>query len=143
MTFLGDREILNEWKWAIDVSMHRVKDSIDGYNNYRGINLLSVPGKVYGRALTGRLMEITEGKVSGEQVGFREGKGCMDQIFPIKMMVEYSRKSEILYTTFIGLEKTYYTVDREALLNVLKIYGGGGQLLGGIKIYFHRRQVQV
>lgn len=26
-------------------------------------------------------MEVTEGKVSKEQRGFREGKGCVDQIF--------------------------------------------------------------
>ncbi len=33
-------------------------------SSYRGISLLTVPGKVYGRILTERLMEITEGKVS-------------------------------------------------------------------------------
>ena len=54
----------------------------------RGISLLSVPGKVYGRVLTERLMEVTEGKVSEEQGGFRKGKGCVDQMFAIKIIVE-------------------------------------------------------
>ena len=35
-----------------------------------------------------RLMEVTEGKVSEEQRGFRKGRGCVDQIFTIRMMVE-------------------------------------------------------
>ncbi len=50
-------------------------------SNYRGISLLSVPGKVYGRILTERLMEVTEGMVSGDQGGFRKGRGCVDQTF--------------------------------------------------------------
>ncbi len=45
-----------------------------------------MPGKVYGRILTERLMEVTEGKVSEEQGGFR--KGCIDQIFAMKRLVE-------------------------------------------------------
>ncbi len=33
-------------------------------------------------------MEVTEGKVSEEQGGFRKEKGCVDQIFAIKMIVK-------------------------------------------------------
>ena len=33
-------------------------------------------------------MEVTEGKVSKEQGGFRKGKVCVDQIFVIKMMIK-------------------------------------------------------
>ena len=33
-------------------------------------------------------MEITEGKVSEEQGGFRKEKGCVDQIFPFKIIAE-------------------------------------------------------
>ncbi len=43
-------------------------------NNNRGLSLPSVPRKVYGRILTERLMEVTEGKISGEQGEFRKGK---------------------------------------------------------------------
>ncbi len=56
------------------------KGSRSECSSYRGISLLSVPGKVYGRFLTERLMEVTEGKVSEEQGGFRKGRGCVDQI---------------------------------------------------------------
>ena len=38
------------------------------------ISLLSVSGKVYGRVLTERLMEVTEVKVKEEQEEFRKGK---------------------------------------------------------------------
>ncbi len=49
-----------------------------------GISLLSAAGKVYGRILTVTLMEVTEGKVSEKQGGFRKGRGCVDQIFAMK-----------------------------------------------------------
>ena len=61
--------------------------------------------KVYERVLMERLMEVTEGKVSEEQRGFRKVKDCMDQIFAIKMtVVEYLGKGEKLYVTFMGLQ---------------------------------------
>ena len=41
--------------------------------------MLSDPGKVYGRILTEKLMEIAE-KPSKDQGGFRTGKDCMDEI---------------------------------------------------------------
>ncbi len=78
------REVPDEWRKAIIVPVHKGKGS---KNNYRGISLLSVPGKVYGRVLRERLMEITEGTVSEEQGGFRKGKGCVDQTFPVKIIV--------------------------------------------------------
>ncbi len=49
---------------------------------------MSIPGRVCGRILTERLMEVTEGKVSEEQEGFRKGRGCVNQIFAMKRLVE-------------------------------------------------------
>ena len=50
--------------------------------------MLSVLDKVYGRVLTERLMEVTEGKVSEEQGRFRKEKGCVDQIY-IAIKISY------------------------------------------------------
>ncbi len=107
---------------------------------------MSVPGKIYGRILTGRLMQVTEKKVlmqvtekkvSDEQGGFKKGKSCVDQIFAVKMLLgEYLRKDRKLYAAFMDLEKAYDRVDRKALWDVLKIYGVGGQLMEGIKVFY-------
>ncbi len=84
--------------------------------------------KRYGRILTERLMQITEKKVSDEQGGFRRGKSCVDQMFAIEMLAEeYLGKGKKLYAAFM---------DREALWNVLRIYGVGGQLMKGIKAFY-------
>ena len=55
----------------------------------------------------------------------RKGRGCVDQIFAIKIMVEeYLWKGEKLYAAFMDLEKTF-----ELIGNVLKIHGVEWQLL--------------
>ncbi len=72
-----------------------------------------MPGKVYGMILTERLMEVTEGEVSEERGGFRKGRGCVYQIFAIKVLVEESLgKDKKLYAAFMDLEKIYDTADR-------------------------------
>ncbi len=58
----------------------------------------------------------------------------MDQMFAIKMLVveEYLGIDTKLYAAFT----IYDRVDREALWNVLKIYGKGGQLMEGIIAFY-------
>ncbi len=82
-------------------------------------------------------MEVTEGKVSEEQGGFRKRRGCIDQIFAIKRLVEeYLGRDKKLYAAFMDLEKAYDQVDREALWSVLYIYGVDAQLLKGIQAFY-------
>ncbi len=65
---------------------------------------MSVPGKVYERILPERLMEVTKGKVSKEQGGFRKGRGCVG--FAMNRLVEeYLGRDQNLYAAFMGLEK--------------------------------------
>ena len=53
-------------------------------------------------------MEVTEDNVSEEQEGCRKGKGCVDQVFAIKMMVEeYLGKGGKVYAALMDLEKAY------------------------------------
>ena len=53
-------------------------------SNTRGIRLLSVVGKLFGRVLIERVRDGTECTIGEEQCGFRQGRGCMDQVFAIK-----------------------------------------------------------
>ncbi len=66
------------FKFTLSSSFSIFHCSRSGCSSYRGISLLSIPGKVYRRILTERLMEVTEGKVSEDQGGFRKGRGCVD-----------------------------------------------------------------
>ena len=68
------------------------------------------------------------------QSGFRRGIGCTDQIFNVRQMCEkYLGKSKDMHFAFFDLEKAYDRVDRDAMWNVLRLYGIGGRLLQGVK----------
>ncbi len=135
-------EVPDDWEKAIIVPLYKGKGNRSECSSYRGITLLGIPGKVYGRILTERLMGVTEGKVSEEQGGFRKRRGCVDQIFAMKMLVEeYLGKDIKLYATYMDLEKAYNRVDRETLWSVLKICGVGGQLLKEIQAFYREANV--
>ena len=57
-------------------------------SNFRGISLLSVVGKVYGRVLINRIRDKTENVIAEVQGGFRRGRGCTDQIFTVRQICE-------------------------------------------------------
>ena len=129
----------DDWIKAIIIPIYKGKGDRKECGSYRGISLLSIPGKVYGRILIERVTEMTESKISQEQGGFRKGRGCIDQIFTVKSVAEkYLSKGRKLYAAFMDLEKAYDRVDREGLWEVLRIYGVGGQLLNGMKAFYER-----
>ncbi len=68
-------EVSEDWRKAIIVPLYKGKGKGEECNNYRGISLLSVPGKIYGRILNERMMKITDKSVGDEQRGFRKGRG--------------------------------------------------------------------
>ena len=130
-------EVPDDWKRACIVPLYKGKGEKSECKNYRGISLLSVPGKVYGRVLIERVGKRTDGQLGEEQCGFRRGRGCVDQIFTVKNVCEkYLEKGKELYVAFMDLEKAYDRIDREALWKVLQIYGVGGKLLNAVKSFY-------
>ena len=69
-----------EWSKATLIPLHKKGDHSNP-DNYRGIALLSVAGKVLTRLLNARLQEVVEATVMEEQCGFRKGRGTVDQMF--------------------------------------------------------------
>ena len=123
-----------DWVRACIVPLFKGKGDVCECCNYRGISLLSVVGKVYGRILINRIRDKTEQMISEVQGGFRRGRGCMDQVFIVRQICEkYLAKGKNVYFAFMDLEKAYDRVDRDAMWNVLSMYGIGGKLLGAVK----------
>ncbi len=94
-------EVPEDWRKAIIVLLCKGKGNREECNNYRGISLLSVPGKIYGRILNERMMKITDKSV-GDEPGCQKGRRCVDQIFAVKILVEkYLEKDKKLFAAFI------------------------------------------
>ncbi len=112
-----------DWRKAIIVPLYKGKWKREECDNYRGISLLSVQGQIHGRILNERMMKLTDKSVGDEQGGFRKGRGYVNQIFTVKMLVEkYLEKDRKLFTAFMDLEKAYDRVDRKGLWDTLRVY---------------------
>ena len=134
---LSSGSVPSEWKIGCIVPLYKGKgDRLECKNN-RGISLLSIPGKVYGRILIERVIENSEGQVGEEQSGFRKGRSCADQIFVLRQVCEKMKeKKRKVWVAFMDLEKAYDRVDREAMWQVMRIYGIGGKVLRGIMSFY-------
>ena len=75
--------VLKDWRAAVTVSLYKDKGEKTVYVNYRGINLLSVVGKIYVGILIDKLRKVTEGLTDDEEGDFRDFR-CIDQIFPLE-----------------------------------------------------------
>ena len=71
---------------CIMVPLYKGKGDVYVYecSNFRGISLLSVVRKVYGRVLFNRIRDKTENVIAEVQDGFRRGRGCTDHIFIVR-----------------------------------------------------------
>ena len=73
-----------DWMCACIIPLYKGKGDANECGNSRGISLLSVVGKVYGRVLINRIREKTESVIAEVQGGFRRGRGCTDQTFIVR-----------------------------------------------------------
>ena len=132
-----------DWQKAVIVAIHK-KGSKKLCKNYRGISLLSIPGKVFAKILDARIRQVTESQVMEEQAGFRVGRGCRDQIFVMRQLAEKTiEKDGKMYAAFIDLEKAYDKVWREDMWRTLAMYGVSGRLLRAVKALYENSKARV
>ena len=60
------------------------------------ISLLSHVGKMFSHILLERLVRIFDSRLSDAQAGFRKGRGCADQIFTIRRVMEQAAEKHKL-----------------------------------------------
>ena len=84
-----EEEVPAQWKEGIIIKLPKKGDLRD-CSNYRGIMLLSTPGKVLNRILLERMKEAVDPKLHDQQAGFRRNRSCADQIASLRIIVEQS-----------------------------------------------------
>ena len=129
-----------EWQTGVVVPIFKKGDR-RVCANYRGITLLSLPGKVYSRVLERRLRPIVEPRIQEEQCGFRPGRGTVDQLFTLAELLRGSWEFDLpVYMCFVDLEKAYDCVLRGALWGVLREYGVPGSLLRAVRSLYKQSE---
>ena len=129
-------EVPQEFKDAKITTLYKQKGDRGDCNNYRGISLLSVAGKVLARLLLSRLQKLAERIYPESQCGFRPGRSTIDMIFCVRQMQEKSREQQQpLHMAFIDLTKAFDLVDRESLFLVLGKAGCPPKLLSLLRSF--------
>ena len=100
------------------------------------MNLISYR-KLFGRVLIKRVRAGTECAIGEEQCGFRQGRGCMDQVFAVRQVCEkYLANAKDVIWAYMDLKKAYYTIDRHGMWQMLRVYGVGGKLLKTVQSFY-------
>ncbi|KAL3863347.1 hypothetical protein ACJMK2_005107, partial [Sinanodonta woodiana] len=84
-----DEEVPADWREGYLVKIPK-KGDLSSCSNYRGITLLSIPGKVFNRILLNRMKEAVDPHLRDQQAGFRKERSCTDQIATLRIILEQS-----------------------------------------------------
>ena len=105
-------------------------------NNYRGISLRSIVGKVFDRVILIRLQKLAERNYPESQCGFRVERSTIDMIFSLRQLQEKCREYHMsLYIAFIDLTKAFDLVSRDGLFKVLPKIGCPSKLQSMIESF--------
>ena len=78
------QRVPQDWANAVVVSIPK-KDDQTRCNNWCGVALLNVVGKVMARVVQGRLQQLAEDILPESQCDFRKGCGCTYMIFTVQL----------------------------------------------------------
>ena len=124
------------WSKSILVPLHK-KGDINNTENYRGICLLDVLGKIFTSIINRRVTFFVNlySKISEAQFGFREGYSTVDNAFILNSIIEryLAKKKGKIYVCFVDFKRAFDSVNREKLWAVLKTNGLKGTLMKVIK----------
>ncbi|EPB74297.1 hypothetical protein ANCCEY_06599 [Ancylostoma ceylanicum] len=115
-------KIPEEWRKGVIVKLP--KKGVSECGNWRGITLLSVPGKIFCMILFRRLLGAIDERLREEQAGFRSNRSCSEQIFCLRNIIEQCIEYlHPLCVNFIDFRKAFDSIHRESLWAILRMYG--------------------
>jgi hypothetical protein len=117
------------WKRATLVPIHKKGDKLEA-DNYRGVTLLDVVGKVYVTVIHSRIRAHLCGQLLQSQCGFVPGKGTGEAMFRLRRLVELARDfASPLHAAFVDFRKAFDSVNRAALWRLLQARGVSPKLV--------------
>ena len=114
------QQVVSDWRDAEVVPIPK-KGDLHDCDNWRGISLSDIVGKVFARILQERLQKVVEDMLLDSPCGFRKGQGCVDMIFVARQIAEKTREHNMtLNILFVDLRKAYNSVPQLAIWKVLE-----------------------
>ncbi|BHF81367.1 hypothetical protein SprV_0702449700 [Sparganum proliferum] len=132
----GAEVVPDDWSLGILVPILRKGDKTR-CENYRGISLIEVAGKIFDFVLLGRFQAVRGSRTRLNQGGFRAGRGCADQIFTLRRILEFRHSyQQPTAVCFIDFAATFDSVHRESLWRILALDEIPAKIIAMIKVYY-------
>ena len=98
------------------VTLYKKKGDRGDCNNYHGISLLNIVGKLFAKVVLIKLRVLAERIYPESQCGFGAKRATIDMIFSLRQLQEKCREQgKPLYVAFIDLTKAFGLVSRDGL----------------------------
>ena len=112
----------SDFRKTIVKPLHKKGDKSE-CGNYRSISLVSLGSKLLSNMLIFRLRDAVDKVLREEQCCFRKGRGFIDQIFILRLIIEKCLNYETpLILGFKDYERAFNSVNKRALSKVLSFY---------------------
>jgi exonuclease III len=115
-----------DWTTGVVVNIYKNKGSKDDPSSYRPICLLSHAYKAFAVVILNRIKVHVDARIAINQEGFRYGRGCADNLYALRMAINYSlrtHRKHDLELTFIDFSQAFDTVDHNFLQISMKEHG--------------------
>ncbi len=141
--FIIQGKIPDEWTTASIIPLPKKGDLKDP-NNYRGISLTSIAGKIFNKLLLNRIYPFIDPLLRPNQNGFRKGRSTLPQILAIRKIIQECRignKSAALI--FVDFSKAFDSINRDTLFHILGLYGLPKRIIAAIKLLYDKSYSRV
>jgi len=115
-------------------------------NNYRGITITSVIGKLLNSIMNNRITSFLEKqrKLNKEQISFKEGHRTADHLFVIKTLIrKYKKEHKSIYACFVDFKKAFDSISIPCLLYKLHQIGISGYIYRLIQNMYSKTKLRV
>ncbi|BHF81512.1 hypothetical protein SprV_0802464300 [Sparganum proliferum] len=112
--------------------------------NYRGISLIDVAAKIFAIVLLRRFQAVRDSRTRPNQAGFRAGRGCADQIFTLRRILEFRHSyQQPTAVCFVDFAAAFDSVHRESLWQIMALDGVPAKIIAMIKAYYRSTTARV
>ncbi|BHF85811.1 hypothetical protein SprV_1002898400 [Sparganum proliferum] len=133
-----DEVVPDNWGLGILVPILKKGDKTR-CENYRGISLIDVA-----IALLGRFQAVRDSRTRPNQAGFRAGRGCADQIFALRRILEFRHSyQQPTAVCFVDFAAAFDSVHRESLWRIMALDGVPAKIIAMIKAYYRSTTARV
>nr|VZH90282.1 unnamed protein product [Spirometra erinaceieuropaei] len=96
------------------------------------------------RDWTQRFQAVRDSRTRPNQVGFRAGRGCADQIFTLRRILEFRHSYQLLTAVcFLDFAAAFDPVHRESLWRIMALNGAPAKIIAMIKAYYRSTTARV